>query len=588
MELDPQFSPQTVVHTAPEGLVALWLKACNQDPVESDVLRQSARGLIRLHRLEIDIEDQAIEQLAGQLRKPNLDLAARLPIARALVELDAKQYADLLTAQLPMGGRDMAEIVEPALACWQDSALRDQWLARLSDPLVSRRSLHLAIEGLGRLKDLAAQPKLEKIVVDRNQPLSIRLEAAKSLSKLCDAGLEPFVTRLLESPQAASDVGRLIAVLTLARHDSLEAQELFRKLARDDDSAVAAKAIEQLMRIKGARLAPPSSELLRSPDAELRLLSIQVIRRSPKSESVMELCELLDDEHLHVRRDATRALIELAQTSAAPRRAEICKQTASLLDVLHPRRTEHALVVLAKLDFDEAGSQILELLESHDASVSTTAAWALEQLAAPGTAEKILEHIIRHTDRSVKIVEQWSPPRDGGETPLGELAALNLTYERLEHLILALGTIRYQEADSFLRQFIPKPIYVPGGPPRLEVFSQPRTRAAAIWTLGKIYAGRREQAPADMVNAISERMADDVPIPREEPIVRRMAAISLGRIGASDALAQLRQFFDPAADHDELGRACGWAIEQITGEKQQLVTTRIIRHVDWFLVPLDP
>ena len=81
--------------------------------------------------------------------------------------------------------------------------------------------------------------------------------------------------------------------------------------------------------------------------------------------------------------------------------------------------------------------------------------------------------------------------------------------------------------------------------------------------------------------------ADVTPIPREEPLVRAMAAVSLGRIGASRSLAPLRECYASAVAHDDLGRACGWAIAQMTGEAADPVVARNVRHVDWFLVPIE-
>jgi hypothetical protein len=121
----------------------------------------------------------------------------------------------------------------------------------------------------------------------------------------------------------------------------------------------------------------------------------------------------------------------------------------------------------------------------------------------------------------------------------------------------------------------------------LETFKQPRLRAAAVWAFGKIYEDKENRVAADMIDMLVERMSDTTPIPREEPIVRQMAAVALGRIGAQHMVPRIREFYDPAAAHQEVGRACAWALEKLTGHAPPLISTKTVRHVDWFLVPLE-
>jgi hypothetical protein len=65
-----------------------------------------------------------------------------------------------------------------------------------------------------------------------------------------------------------------------------------------------------------------------------------------------------------------------------------------------------------------------------------------------------------------------------------------------------------------------------------------------------------------------------------------MAAISLGRMKDKAALPSLRKHFsDGALSLSAINNACGWAIEQITGEKMGPAKTIRRLERDWFLVP---
>ncbi|MCC6492718.1 MAG: HEAT repeat domain-containing protein [Pirellulales bacterium] len=582
MEHEPYFEPLTVVHAVPDGLIPRWLDALDRNDVETELVCSTARGFIRCHQLGIAIDRQSIERLAQQLHRQELALPARLGVARALVEVDAKQHAALLTAQLPRGGRDMAEIVEPALADWGDRSLRNVWLARLDDPQAARRELHLAIAGLGKLADPAAKTPLLRIVSDASRSLSLRVGAARSLAQLADAGLEADAERFLASSSADSASG-LLAVYMLGRHSGPRTEQLLMDLSANKNPAVAATAVARLIDLHADLLEPKLEGLIHSSDARVRLLGIRAVERNSRSMKLALLGEALGDEHLDVRRAATRALVQAAE--AAERRAPVCQLAITLVDAAHPIRTEQALLILGELDYEKAAPRALELLDAHESAVSIAAAWTLERLAAEDVEEQILSRLVLESDRSTELANRKTP--QSGETPLAEPAGLTAAYSRAEHLIIALGRMRCEPAVDLLQRFLPKPNWQPGDPPLVELVKQPRLRAAAVWALGMIYADQATAAPAELVEALVGRLSDTTPIPREEPFVRRMAAVSLGRIKAPIALEELRRYCELGADGDEVSRACGWAIEHITGVPARPPGAKTIRHVDWFLVPLD-
>ena len=87
------------------------------------------------------------------------------------------------------------------------------------------------------------------------------------------------------------------------------------------------------------------------------------------------------------------------------------------------------------------------------------------------------------------------------------------------------------------------------------------------------------------------RLDDAASIPPEDPRVRRMAAIALGRTKAVEVVPALRRY---CPDHqpvdDPIHDACGWAIEQLSTDPNDAMLppkTTLAPRRDWFLMPDD-
>ena len=76
---------------------------------------------------------------------------------------------------------------------------------------------------------------------------------------------------------------------------------------------------------------------------------------------------------------------------------------------------------------------------------------------------------------------------------------------------------------------------------------------------------------------------------REDRVLfRRMAAVALGRMKAPEAAPILRKFCtDRKPSLDAVHNACGWALEQIAGERMLPPEDIIIPQRAWFLVNAD-
>jgi hypothetical protein len=172
------------------------------------------------------------------------------------------------------------------------------------------------------------------------------------------------------------------------------------------------------------------------------------------------------------------------------------------------------------------------------------------------------------------------------ETMVANEAIGNLTWDdmdpQLSQLVQFLGESKYQPADPLLRRMIPPLLQLrQSNPPG------PHTRAAAIWALGLIHA---EKADPELVRIFIDRLQAPDPSMRDFPQIRWMAAVSLGRMKAHDALPALRENCNvtkPGIPSVSGSNGATWAISQITGEPMpppgevELMVTR------WFLAPIN-
>jgi hypothetical protein len=145
--------------------------------------------------------------------------------------------------------------------------------------------------------------------------------------------------------------------------------------------------------------------------------------------------------------------------------------------------------------------------------------------------------------------------------------------QELAQLCQSVGQSRYAPASSVLKRLLPKSIKTGS-----------ESRSAAAWALGYIH----EKSPsASVTEALIDRVGDDSAIDPEDPVVRRMSAVSLGRMKAQDAIGVLEKYYAGEPSIEVFPIACGWALERITGKK--LTPPGVIKavQVGWFLEPIN-
>jgi HEAT repeat protein len=559
----PELPQPRIVTKLPPRLPALWLEALERP--EADYKTKAAQAIALAHQRGFPGMEVAVGPLTRALDRPDQHPTVRVAVARALVVLDAKAAAAGL-AKLAATDTDVREIVEPALAKWDYRPARATWLERL-DQAPTRRGTVLAIRGLAAVKEEKAASRLRELALDRDVPAGIRLEAARAHGVLRPAGSETDAEGLVKdaTPRGATD--RLVAASLLRNHQDEAAVRQLQALGRDAEPAVAAVALARLVELDPALVLPLIDPVLASSDANVRRFGVEVLFRQPAEARLKLLADRLNDPHPDVRARARQALGELAKK--AEWKTIVIREATRILTADDWRGLEQAGILLARLDHKPAADRLLALLAHRRPEAFIAAAWALRVLAVPET----LPGVFKYYDDTYQAMLRSGPEAGRRDVPA---AAID---QQLSQLGQFLGQAKHLPADGLFRRLIP---------PRAGKGMNPagyEARAAAIWALGLMHEGTPVSAIA---GPLAGRVQAVNPFDVEDERVRRMSAITLGRMKAADQLETLRQFYSAKGpSRDPVNNACGWAIERITGEKVPPPGVIEEFRIDWFLVPTD-
>ena len=553
---DPKIEfPSPIVTFSPK-LKPLWLTALAHQ--EADLKRQAAHTIALAHQRGMpDLADTAVP-LMEALDAPGQHPVVMLAAAKALTVLDARQAGPLLFKHAANDGLDMAQLVEPALAGWDYEPIREVWLDRLSTPRVPRRLLFLAIRGVATVGAGEAEPRLRELAAQSEIAPDVRLEAARALAKLKTEGpLIREVARLLAADKSSEKiVDRLVAASLLSGHrgDEVFVKRLLLELAVDREPSVAAIALSRLLEIDHMLVIPIAERSIARDDAKVRHLAARALAAWRTPEAVSLLGPMLDDPHPDVRSYVRRSLLEMAPEDELG--APVLEETLDMLATERWRGLEQASLIVVGLDHKPAAGRLVELLEFERPEVFITAAWGLRRLAVPATLDAMFDKARRETEKTK--ASSW---------------ASTDVCRQLCQLMEAFGQMEYMPAVPLLREHISK-----NSPYASEV------RAAAIWSLGHLYAGKPEP---ELTGLLVGRLSDVNSLEPEAEEVRLMSAVSLGRMKAADSLPTLQLFMKTETVESPVGYACAWSIHQITGEPIPQPEARHASRLGWFLEPTD-
>ncbi|CAN5433648.1 hypothetical protein BH10PLA2_BH10PLA2_18130 [soil metagenome] len=549
---EPKIPAAQVEKVFPERLLTLWLQALERP--ENEFKWQAATTIALAQRRSMQGLDRTIPSLIRALDQPGQHASVRLTAAQALIALEARSAASNLLTHAQADGVDMRNLVEPVLARWKFAPAGAMWLARFDDAGTSEAALVLAIHGVQSLQEAKAVPKLRNLVFGNATDPVVRVEAARTLGDLQTSGFDKEARRLAVDKSKRRNVSQLAAALVLRRQDSAEARQILQRIALEGESVAAVVAIEALLGSEPSSVLPM---VLLSTAPAVRLKGVKAFRRRPQATFLSPMADLLDDPHPEVRADARKALIEAAQKTEF--NATIRQLATTKLMGNRWRALEQASILLGTLDDKSVANRLVELLSFERQEVFVGAAWGLRKLAVAGTLPGQLREVERRWKQPAII-----DPRQN-----------ELVDKVLAQLCASLGQARYAPAAKSLGQFIPKQVLVTFGV---------QSRVAAIWALGLLF----EKAPPEILTAaLIGRLSDESMTMPEDLRVRRMSAISLGRMKVQAAVEDLEKYYPKVLSVDPFPNACGWALEQMGLTK--LPATGIVKVVQkgWFLESVE-
>jgi len=541
---DPRLVAPIIQHVLPADWRILWQDALTAP--EEDLRREAAIALMRLRQQDAaNIAQMDTAMLEGF--RTTTDPIAGLSIATALIQFDVREAAADLHQFASSGNIAVAQQIEPALERWKFAPIQAEWLKRIQEPtVVTATHLILAARGLAASENKAAIPGLLKLATDEAGATQVRIAAAMALGTLSNDGLTDVCRRLASDLSQHGFVNRLVAANMLSGHDDEFSIQVLLALAQDSRPAIAATALQQLLKTDAQSVHSIARELLTNADANVRRLAAQSLVEVPSVEAVQQLTSLLNDRHPDVRNYVRESLEAL--TKQENLRETILLQAARIITGNNWRGLEQTARLFGSLDHEPAAERLVELLQHKRTEVFVTAGWALRELAVAAMLPAMHEFVLR---------------RSGEKLTTADNACFTYLFE-------AFGQAKYLAAAPILRSFVQ-----PGRG------QQPISRSAAIWALGYIY---ESDPPGDLVQQFAGRLAAAASYPSSEHLaVGTAAAISLGRM---NALAPVESAAEIHGQGDLLYEACQWAIAQITGNEQRVTPPTRIAPRDPFLLPI--
>ncbi len=509
---------------------------------ESDLRREVIDVIRQAHRLGMPGLSELAGELVGVMASENEQVVTRVTAAAALAELDCRDQASAMASAVGDSPVRLQREIEAALAAWQYEPIRATWMGRLDAPLADPELLRIAIEGLAKAGHGDAVAPLRRMLFSGDLASTMRLAVARGLADLGPPEVADWSERLLElsggSDSFDSRFDALLGVELLAPRGADEPAnreriiDLLERYVGHSDGAVAAVGIRRLFELEPARVVAGSEATIGHRDANVRRVTIEALSGDGSESSIAILARGLADPVPGLRREARRGLLRHATDRSL--RDEVVTRALGPFEAEAWQGIEQAIIVLTQLRERRINRRLATLVDHSRPEVQIAAAWGIKHLYERDEAGIVLRIANR-------VTAEFDRP---GAAPHRSTVQA--------HLFEALGLLRYRPAIDLLNRLVPK--FSSG-------YSQPR--AAAIWGLGFLLDPERDE---EIIDSLVVRLADAGSEPPEEPEVRAASAIALGRIAAANTLEPLRDWYRRETVQSRVGRSCGWAIAEMTGE----------------------
>jgi HEAT repeat protein len=544
-------------------LIPTWVKALEAD--EQELKLVAAKTIGKASALGVEGLDVTIDPLIAVVTDMDNRALVRHTAAMSLVQLNAKQAGESLLELVKAGDFDLSAIVEPAFVEWETAGAVEVWRTRIVEFQSKRQTsaslFRLAIAGLGKIGTDADRQSLVAIANDTEQNAVLRIAAANSIAgTLAQPELE--IAEQLAATNRVAD--HLIAALLVSPKPSDQNRDrsfaVITKLVNSKHATVQAIAYEALAKWNPVAVLEFGQQArdhfhFRVRDAYANSLN-QLIE-----DHVDELASFLNDPHPQIRVQVREWLLIASKTDELLPSVILAMQAAIVSDQW--RMQEQAMHIAVALDQKQVAVDIVKLLRSKRNEVIATSGWALRRLAATDALAPILEYCT-----SLKVAFESE------QLDYDTMFSVN---EQVAHLFQMFGQMKYEESMPLMHRFI-----------RKNALIRYRVRASAVWAAGIIYEGDLHGDPK-LEKALLERLNDDAPMPPEDNLVKRMACISLARMGSNgeETINSLWKYHRRTKPFGVLRDGTEYALKQLIDEKFPTPDPRSFSGGPWLLEPYE-
>lgn len=579
MNDDPRLpTAAVVIHLAPKSDMNLWIQVLQHRSAAMDlrlcsvIQTQKAAGL----RLSPQLRQALIELATTPWKSPHVNPSEQVRTVAAqaaaikLIGAYLKQHDPAMLIHLQQSGSSQIwRAVDPLLFGTHSPTMLKIWTARALNPDLANTYRLAAIRGLAAGENRATPPLLQRLALNIRAPAAIRIGAARALAGLHWKGcLAMAGSSLLKSARYPANA-YIAAILTCGSENRAAVMALAQS-KNTPEALMALKVIEISQADSCALLAAHAARLnaafTHNPAPLIRFHFARICLRAAAPQSPRLLGILLGDRRRFIRNFCRTAMIQLAgDENLRPKIQSVAMGIITQSGRGNPAGEAQALLLLSRLHFQPVIAPAATLLKSPSANVQLAAVVALRRLKAPGELPAVQRFAARTIRQEFKLKTDFflaaAKAHRPGEPPIPPTYTLPLhgpahvDAMALAQAFIMFGQLHDARAVPMLRTMIPKGV----------IFTI-RCREAAVWALGKIYAG---QPNAPFAGALLSRLNDAYSLPPEADGVRAMAAIALARLRYKPALTSIDNFaLEPATDRATF--ACIWAAAHLAGKHYPL------------------
>ncbi|MFP6587854.1 MAG: hypothetical protein VB814_09420 [Pirellulaceae bacterium] len=561
---NPPLVDEQLVQEISAQLIPTWVKALEAD--EQELKLVAAKTIGKAAEMGVVGLDVTITPLIALVTDADNRALVRHTAAMSLVQLNAKQAGEILLKLVKAGDFELSAIVEPAFAEWETVGAVEVWRTRIvefqSKEQKSASLFRLAIAGLGEIGNDADRQSLVAIAEDTEQNAVLRIAAAHSVAgTLAQPELE--IAEQLAATDRVADhlIAALLASPTPSDQNRDRCLAVITKLVNSKNATVQAIAFAALAKWNPAAVLGFGQQATNHFHFQVRGAYVNSLNQLIAADHVDELATFLNDPHPQIRVQVREWLLTASKTDDLFPSVIGAMQAAIVSDQW--RMQEQAMHIAVALDQKQVAVDIVKLLTSQRNEVIATSGWALRRLAVTDALAPILEYCT-----SLKVAFESE------KLDYDTMFAIN---EQVAHLFQMFGQMKYSKSMPLMYRFI-----------RKNALIRYRVRASAIWAAGLIYEGDLHGDP-QLEKALLERLNDDAPMPPEDQLVKRMACISLARMGSNgeETINSLWKYHRRTKPFGALRDGTEYALGQLIDEKFPTPDARSYSGGPWLLEPYE-